>query len=208
MTQRTSHIYRLVTLPGFYAGFQNALGADRARRTFIKEFLEPLALGSKVLDVGCGPGTLFGYLPDIQYTGLDLNPKHIEQARAVYGDTGRFVCGNALTVLSEEEGQFNVAICSGLLHHLTDAEASGLLKRLLELVSPAGRICTLDPVRLPNQRRVASLLKSLDSGRNVRSAEGYVALTEGIVAKASFKTYHNLLRVPYDHFAMVLTKEG
>lgn len=206
MTQRTSHIYRLVTLPAFYAGFQNALGADRARRTFIKEFLEPLSPNAKVLDVGCGPATLLGYLDDIQYTGLDLNEKHIAQAREAYGNRGQFLCGNAVSDLPAGEGQFDVVICSGLLHHLTDADARSLLRHLSQHIRPGGRICTFDQVWLPKQRRIAALLNALDSGKNVRTPAGYLALTEGIDLDVSHKMYHNLLRVPYDHFVMRLER--
>lgn len=44
--------------------------------------------GAKILDYGCGTGGLYGFLRDagipVDYTGYDINPKLIEQARGKY----------------------------------------------------------------------------------------------------------------------------
>ncbi len=44
--------------------------------------------GKRLLDVGCGVAGYYGYLKergiDVQYTGIDINPKMIEAARETY----------------------------------------------------------------------------------------------------------------------------
>lgn len=46
--------------------------------------------GTSVLDVGCGLGDLCGYIENhfqnMQYAGIDINPRYIEQARRAYPD--------------------------------------------------------------------------------------------------------------------------
>jgi trans-aconitate methyltransferase len=46
--------------------------------------------GSKILDVGCGLGAFWGYLQkrkiSVQYTGIDLFPNMIQEARELYPD--------------------------------------------------------------------------------------------------------------------------
>ena len=90
MAQRISSLYRLVTLPRFYAGLQDLLGGSNSRRRFFDEIVRSRA-GMRVLDVGCGPASLFPYLTDTQYTGIDLNCHSIEHASRRYGDRARFL---------------------------------------------------------------------------------------------------------------------
>src|SRR5262245_13014241 len=139
MSQRISNLYRLVTIPGVYKGLMTALGSERAKARLAAELYraEP---GAKVLDVGCGPASIFPYLPAVNYTGMDLNPKHIEYAISKYGSKGRFLIGDVSRQLREEEGTFDLVIASALLHHLDDRHARDLLGHLCRLTRSQGRI--------------------------------------------------------------------
>ena len=134
MAQRISGAYRLITVPSIYKGLMFALGADQAITRYVNEVLQPKA-GLKMLDVGCGPANVLAYLPPLDYTGIDLNEKHIAYARQRYGERGRFLVGNAAGDLKQDEGTFDLINVSALLHHLDNAEAMRLfasLKRLLK----------------------------------------------------------------------------
>lgn len=205
MAQRVSNIYRLVTFPRLYEGLQHLLGGDASRTRFIGEMLQPWA-GMKVLDVGCGPASLFPHLPEVVYTGIDLNPAHIAHARQKYGDRGRFLVGDVTTDLGGEPGSFDLVIVAAVLHHLSDAEARRLFSSLVVLAKARARIVTIDNVWLPRQNLIARLLNKLDSGLNVRTEEGYLDLLQGLPVSARGRIYRDLLRVPYDHFCMELTK--
>ena len=117
MAQRISGAYRLITIPSIYKGLMFALGADRAIRHYVDEVLQPKP-GMKVLDVGCGPANILAYLPLVDYTGIDLNEKHIAYARQLYGGRGRFIVGSAAADLKQEERSFDLINVSALLHHL------------------------------------------------------------------------------------------
>jgi hypothetical protein len=54
MAQRTSNIYRLVTIPAVYKAIQKVLRAEQSARRFVDEVVRPTR-GAAVLDVGCGP---------------------------------------------------------------------------------------------------------------------------------------------------------
>jgi SAM-dependent methyltransferase len=205
MSQRVSNLYRLVTFPAVYKGLMAALGAERAKQRLAAELyrVEP---GAKVLDVGCGPASIFPFLPPVDYTGMDLNPRHIAFAIGQYGDRGRFLVGDATRQLQGEEGTFDLVIASALLHHLDDQHARELLSGLCRLTRAGGRIVTFDNVWLDRQNPVAWSLNKLDSGLNVRFEREYRALVEGLPVKVEGKVYRDLLRIPYDHFSMVLTK--
>lgn len=202
MAQRISGAYSLITIPGIYKGLMRALGSDRSIRTYVNDFLAPVQ-GEKVLDVGCGPAQVLPYLPEVNYVGIDLNEKHIAYAREHYGDRGRFIVGNAAEDLHQEAGSFDLISVSALLHHLDDTEAISLFAGLKRLLKPDGRIVTFDNVYLPKQRLAVRVLNSLDSGLNIRSPEGYVGLLDGLNFEVKTHLFHNLLRIPYDHFIMV-----
>jgi SAM-dependent methyltransferase len=204
MAQRISQLYSLVTIPKFYAGLQYLLGGSAGRRRLLDELIRPQP-GMKVLDVACGPGSLFPHLSETDYTGIDLNARSIEHARELYGTRGRFVAGDVTQGLPGEAGSFDLIVVSALLHHLGDDEARKLFTSLRELLKPAGRIVTVDNVWLGRQNPIARLFNHLDSGLNVRTPERYEALVGDLPLQVESRLYRDLLRIPYDHFCMTLT---
>ena len=178
------------------------LGADKAITRCVREFLQPMP-GMKMLDVGCGPASILPYLPPLDYTGIDLNEKHIAYARQRYGDRGRFIVGNASDDLKQEGKQFDLINVSALLHHITDDEAISLFASLARLLKPQGRIVTIDNVWLPKQRVAVRLINHLDSGTNIRTPEGYLRLWNGMRFDVQTYFLNDLLRIPYDHIIMV-----
>lgn len=202
MAQRVSGLYKLVTFPSFHRPLMFALGAEKGLTTYAETFLKARS-GMKMLDVGCGPANILEYLPDVDYTGIDMNEKHIASARHRYGDKGRFMVGDAARDLNQQKDTFDLINVSALLHHLSDDEARSLFRTITPMVRPRGRIVTLDPVWLPEQRAAVKLLYRLDSGMNIRTPEGYTRLLDGLSLDFQTTTLTNLLRVPYDHFVMV-----
>ena len=182
-----------------------ALGADRAIIRYVNEILRP-APGMSMLDVACGTANILPYLPPLDYTGIDLNEKHIAYARARYGNRGRFVVGNAADDLKQEGRQFDLINVSALLHHIADNEAIVLFESLARLLKPDGRIVTIDNVWLPRQRVAVRLANYLDSGTNIRTAEGYLRLLNGRGFDVQTLFLTDLLRIPYDHFIMIARK--
>jgi ubiquinone/menaquinone biosynthesis C-methylase UbiE len=129
VAQRISGAYRLITVPSIYKGLMFSLGADQAITRYVQEVLQPRP-GIKMLDVGCGPANVLAYLPALNYTGIDLNEKHVAYAQQKYGDRGRFIVGNAADDLKQEENTFDLINVSALLHHLGDREAITLFRSL------------------------------------------------------------------------------
>lgn len=202
MAQRISGAYRLITIPSIYKALMFSLGAESAISRYVTEILRPTA-GMKMLDVGCGPANVLAFLPAVDYTGMDLNEKHIEFARARYGDLGRFLVGNAAIDLDGQEQAFDLINVSALLHHLSDDEAVRMFRALTPLLKQNGKIVTFDNVWLPKQRVGAKILNALDSGVNIRTPDGYLRLLDGLGLTVETRTFHDLLRIPYDHFVMI-----
>ena len=205
MSQRTKSLYKLITIPKFYELVQSALGRKRTREYLCTGPLKTQP-GIKVLDVGCGPATLRPFLGDIDYLGMDMNPKHVEQATQDYGHMGRFICGNAVTDTQSAPGPYDIIICIGLLHHLDDDEAVDLLGSLSERLADDGRIVTYDPVYIDKQNFIAKKLNDLDSGENIRTATGYSDLFDKSKLDLKTDVLSGMLNLPYNHCCNVATK--
>ena len=202
MSERDRGLYSFVRFPLLYQLFQNALGAERYRHTIVSQLVQPEP-GMTILDVGCGPGVLFPHLSNVSYTGFDLNAAHIQTAQSNY-PAATFRVGNVVTDLDLPEGSFDRVIALGLLHHLDDADAKALVLRLVKLLRQDGRVVTVDPTFVEHQHPAARLLARFDSGRHVRSPAQYTSLCPEVPTKV--RCFNDLLRVPYDHCAMVIDK--
>ncbi len=128
---------------------------------------------TRLLDVGCGPGTNAHHFASTQYTGIDVNPDYIQSARRRHA--GRFVTGDVTNPDMLPQEQFDVILLNSLMHHLPD-EAVGLLLSQLDLrLAPGGRIHILDLI-LPPGASTARLLARIDRGKFARSLDSWRAL--------------------------------
>ena len=107
------------------------------RIEYIYRFLVPPGL--RVLDLGCGTGTLLAALAPSEGVGVDFSPAMIERARRRHPHL-RFIVADAHDDLKEVAPPFDVVILSDLLHDAWDVQE--LLSRLHRLCHPATRIIT------------------------------------------------------------------
>lgn len=118
-------------------------------RTAAKEgafFLSYLRPGMRVLDLGCGPGSITLGLADAvapgEVVGVDLQPSQVEQARALSDVRGvrnvRFEVANVYR-LPFPDGSFDVAFGNAVLMHLREpARALAEVRRVLRAGGIAG----------------------------------------------------------------------
>jgi len=129
-----------------------------------------------VLDVGCGTGDALRHLGDVErYLGVDTDPIAIDAARRRYGDRPnvRFECRHLHAADVIDFAPTGVVL-SGVLHHLTNAEAEGVFR--LALGSPSlARVVTADIVFLPGNL-FNNVLAMMDRGRYCREPDAYAGL--------------------------------
>ncbi|MGG1944401.1 class I SAM-dependent methyltransferase [Trinickia sp. NRRL B-1857] len=207
MAQITSGIRAILSQPVVYSAFQRFMGAYDDRERYVREFLRPVA-GMRVLDIGCGPADILAHLPDVEYHGFDISEQYIETARRRFGDRrARFACKHLCPDDLDTLPRFDRVIAIGLLHHLDDETARGVLRMASSRLAEGGRLVTLDPCLTADQNPVARWLVKSDRGRNVRTLEGY----EGL-ARAAFDRVHATVRhkrwIPYTHCHVVCENDG
>jgi SAM-dependent methyltransferase len=183
--------------PIVYELFHHLIGARRWLRRFTEEVIRPCN-GDRVLDIGCGPGALLRCLPETtSYVGFDRSEACIERARRMHGARGEFICDDVGNFASHALSPADIAIAIGVLHHLDDNLASGMLRSTANALKPAGRLITVDPCFHPDQSAIQRFVVSNDRGMHVRPYDRYVELADAVFAepKAVFQRGH--LPFPY-----------
>ncbi|MHB1906422.1 MAG: methyltransferase domain-containing protein [Acidimicrobiales bacterium] len=99
--------------------------------------LDRLTATSRVLDVGCGPGTITADLarrvPRGEVVGLDRSPTVIETARAEHSAENLSWCVGDVYDLDFDDATFDVVFCHQVLQHLArPIEAIGEMRRVLK----------------------------------------------------------------------------
>jgi ubiquinone/menaquinone biosynthesis C-methylase UbiE len=100
---------------------------------------------SDLLDAGCGPGPMLAILsekyPDKHYTGIDLTPAMIEQAKNKQLENTTFLAGDCEHLPFEDES-FDVILCLNSFHHYPSPQ--DFFDGVLRCLRPGGRLILRD----------------------------------------------------------------
>jgi SAM-dependent methyltransferase len=192
----TTGIRGVLARPQLYELWSYLVGGKRGRSTLVREHVRPKP-GTRVLDLGCGPGELVKYLGDVEYVGIDIDPTYIAHARRVHGERADFRVGN-VAELDPDLREFDVVVAFGVLHHLDDVGAARLVEGAAEALKQDGRLVTVDPTLTPAQSRAARWVILADRGHYVRTPREYERLAAPLF-EVETRVRSDLLRIPYTH---------
>lgn len=192
-------IRSFLAVPGIYKLWGAMVGGPACTKALVDEYIRPEG-SVRILDIGCGPGTLVPYLPQSGYLGFDLSSEYIEVARKRFPQA-RFVC-ERVSKFSVSQESFDIVIAIGIIHHLEDAEATQLFQIAHQALKPGGKLVTVDGVFTNNQSTAARWLLARDRGGHVRSELEYVKIASNVFNNVKASVRHDLLRIPYTHLIM------
>jgi demethylmenaquinone methyltransferase/2-methoxy-6-polyprenyl-1,4-benzoquinol methylase/phosphoethanolamine N-methyltransferase len=129
-----------------------SLGRDKTVREKLIELAEP-APGEKVLDVGCGTGTLAVAIKrradSSEVHGIDASPEMIQVAKKKSAKDGSDIDFRVALIeaIPFPDATFDLVTSSLMLHHLPDnLKAKGFLE-IRRVLKPGGRFMAMDFAR-------------------------------------------------------------
>lgn len=202
--QITTGYRSILSHPLIYSAFQYVMGAEQGYLNFVKDYIRPFD-GCVILDIGCGPGDIVSYLPEVNYWGFDISEAYILKAREKYGDKAKFECKYLTIKDLETLPKFDMVIATGVLHHMNDNVVLDFLKLAFSALKDGGRLITIDPCLTAKQNPIARFLISKDRGQNVRDEAGYRDLASQIFDDVKLDVKHKAW-IPYTHCFIECTK--
>lgn len=204
MSQITTGLRAVLSSPKIYDFVQNVMGGRSIRLEFVRDYVRPFS-GCRILDVGCGTARILDYLQNVEYCGFDLSQRYVNDAARRYGTRGSFNCTIVEQAVIDHMEPFDIVMATGLLHHLDDEHAVGLIRLALSALREGGRLVTIDPCFAIDQNAVSRFLVSHDRGQNVRSAEQYRGLVGSVFSQVKGQVRHRTW-IPYTHWIMECQK--
>jgi ubiquinone/menaquinone biosynthesis C-methylase UbiE len=134
--------------------------ADVMRRRSLKPIAEWMAERNQRtlsgLDVGCGTGRLLAFLhdawPGMRWTGLDLSPPYLTEARRLIGRTARVkLIEGAAEKLPFKDASLDVVVSSFLVHELPTEVRAAALKEMARVLKPGGLAVIIDSIQRGDQ---------------------------------------------------------
>lgn len=131
----------------FYDVILNLIGFGEEQREKIVKLLD-LKPGERLLDVGCGTGTLLKVArqshPDNEMVGIDIDKKVLEIAKSKLAFTGIQLINTGAENLRFPDKSFDVVVSTLIFHHLpTEIKRKALLE-IKRVLKPNGRFLLVD----------------------------------------------------------------
>src|SRR5216683_270866 len=193
-------IRSVLAIPAAYNLWWRVVGGPAWAKVLVGQYIQPRA-GARILEIGCGPGTIAGYLPDSEYVGFDMSSKYIEMARKRFPHA-QFVCERVSQFSLAKQQSFDAVLALGIVHHLDDQEARQLFQIAYDALKSGGKLITFDGVWTNDQSPVARWLLARDRGEHVRNEGEYVNIASQVFANVKANVRHDLIRIPYSHLIL------
>jgi SAM-dependent methyltransferase len=204
MSQIASGLPKVLSHPVVYTAFQYLMGARSGWRHFVNQYIRPEA-GMRVLDIGCEPADLLGYLPPVECWGFDISDAYIEHAHQRHGERGHFHVRLLTEAMLADLPPFDVAVMSGVLHHLEDDVAEAVLRLACRALKTGGRLPAIAPCIAPGHNPLTRWLIKADRGQNVRREQEYAALARQVFSQCVVTVQHKGW-IPYTHCFLECTR--
>jgi SAM-dependent methyltransferase len=182
--------------PAIYTNYQKLVGGYNARKRFVEDYVKAKP-NDKILDIGCGPGDILDFWPEVDYTGIDLDPSYIKKAQHKYGTRGKFICSGVEDLKLDLDSHFDIVIAAGVIHHLDAGQSKKLFDTAKAVLKADGKFVSLDGCYIPNQNKISEFLLKKDRGEFVRTLPEYETLAKSSFNNVESQIEERYFNIPY-----------
>jgi len=147
-------------------------------RRYVKRILEKEITfkEGKIIDFGCGTGSLCFLFPKKGYLGIDTSKERIMYAKRRFKNYNfSTITNNKLPV---EKKSVDLICIVAVLHHINDENCKAYVKEFSRILKPKGKIVCIEPCLLPNIKFNNWFMKTMDDGDYIRDKKAYSKLFE------------------------------
>lgn len=163
---------------------------------WIGAFLDkrPFNANPRVLDIGCGTGTLHDhinrYIPKAACYGIDISFRSLKKARLKNNNAGSFYCAYDGISIPFKDNSFDLAILANVLHHVpSDEDRRMIFKEANRALNPGGYLFIFEhnPYNPLVQRVVRGCVNDRDARLlKMRSAEKFLSRGNFQISRADY----------------------
>lgn len=167
--------------PRLWLLMQNTIGGSRCKQALATEHYQGQR---RVLEIGCSVGNIssaFCAFPDVEFTGIDIDPHAIELAKSRFCNFPNFRFGmNSLEELSLQGNKFDYVLFAAMLHHVNDADGLRLLCDAVKCTASEGQLVIYEPeaVKASDGWLLRFFYSNFEQGIFLRSREDLLCLVE------------------------------
>lgn len=135
--------------PRLWLLMQNAIGGKTCKQALATEHYQ----GQKrVLEIGCSVGNIssaFCAFPDIEFTGIDIDPRAIDLAKRRFRKYSNFnFTVTSLEELARQGKKFDYVLFAAMLHHVSDEDGLRLMRDAVKCTADGGQLVICEPEAL------------------------------------------------------------
>ncbi|PWT74099.1 MAG: hypothetical protein C5B46_04575 [Proteobacteria bacterium] len=159
---------------------QLALGGTYDKRRLV---LKHYTNQRRVLEIGCAVGNVsmaFRRFNEVIFVGVDVDSHAIACARSIFKNDPRFrfIAGTAQSLIGREE-PFDLVLLAGVLHHVDNDTAAGLIGAAAQLLSSAGTLVISEPEPArASDSWLVRLYSRIERGLWLRGRDELIALAQ------------------------------
>jgi ubiquinone/menaquinone biosynthesis C-methylase UbiE len=135
--------------PRLWLLMQNMIGGKKCKQALA---LQHYRGQKRVLEIGCSVGNIseaFCAFPEIEFTGIDIDPHAIDLAKVRFRDYPNFSFSvTSLEELSRQGKQFDYVLFAAMLHHVNDDDGLRLLCDAVKCTASGGQLVICEPEAL------------------------------------------------------------
>ena len=200
-----SGLKKLLKIPCFYYLLMDIFGAKKGALWLSKNFFK-VQSGAKIIDIGCGPGSLLKsykniFPKNIDYHGIDPSKDYILSAKREFGHSAKFYHGTTDNFINNAGfSNSDLILCCGVLHHIDDNQVLSLFNFVhSNLKTNGGRFLAIEPVHLLKETFISKWIMNLDRGLYIRKEQEWKELLNNSNLNYTTNIITGLIKIPYNY---------